>query len=106
MSEIMLAKVLLMFALRVVRRMPRLHSRKVMMVPTQGVCQLLWTSANIPGKTPSRAIEKLSRLEGSRVVWVVARLELRIATAIRKLIGAGASRVAKYTRALAPWLLI
>jgi len=37
---------------------------------------------------------------------VVARLELRIAMAIRKLIGAGASRVAKYTSALAPWLLI
>ena len=54
-----------------------------MIVPTHGVLQLLWTVPNALGKTPSRAIEYVSRLDGSNVVCVVAMVEERTASTIR-----------------------
>ncbi len=54
-----------------------------MMVPTHGVFQLAWTWPKALGNTPSRAIEKLSRLDGSNVVCVVATVDESTASTIR-----------------------
>ena len=54
-----------------------------MMVPTHGVNQLLWTIANGFGNTPSRAIEKLSLLDGRSVVCSVATVDDTTARIIR-----------------------
>ncbi len=51
-------------------------------VPTIGVLSLPWMVANTCGNTPSRAMDRVIRAAGSRVVWVVATVEESTATSM------------------------
>ena len=52
-------------------------------VPLSGVCQSPWMAENRRGKTPSRAIESVSRDAGRSVVWASATVEVSTAKIIR-----------------------
>ena len=53
-----------------------------MSVPTAGVCNLPWMVPKTLGETLSRAIDRVMRAAGSRVVCVVATVEERTAMII------------------------
>ena len=82
MSEIRLANTLLIELTLLTRTMPSMQTKARMRVPTAGVLSLPWMVPNTFGKTWSRAIDRVIRAAGSRVVCVVATVEEITATII------------------------